>query len=64
VRGLRLPEGTSALPGRVRLRPYQVAIADAISDPLVEPEQTQRALSMSIARAIKQPSPREIFARS
>jgi phage terminase large subunit GpA-like protein len=33
---LRLPEGTSALPGRVRLFPFQRGIADAISDPLVE----------------------------
>jgi phage terminase large subunit GpA-like protein len=31
-----LPEGTSALPGKVRLWPYQRAIADAISDPLIE----------------------------
>jgi len=31
-----LPEGTSALPGRVRLWPYQREIADAISDPAIE----------------------------
>src|SRR5579863_5842424 len=31
-----LPEGTSALPGRVRLWPYQRDIADAISDPAIE----------------------------
>jgi phage terminase large subunit GpA-like protein len=31
-----LPDGVSAAPGKVRLWPYQVAIADAISDPLVE----------------------------
>lgn len=31
-----LPEGTSALPGRVRLWPYQREIADAISDPEIE----------------------------
>jgi hypothetical protein len=31
---IRLPEGTSALPGAVRLWPYQRAIADAIADPL------------------------------
>ena len=31
-----LPEGTSALPGRVRLWPYQREIADAISDPMIE----------------------------
>ena len=30
------PEGTSALPGRVRLWPYQREIADAISDPMLE----------------------------
>ena len=33
---LRLPEGVSALPGSVRLWPYQPGIADAISDPLIE----------------------------
>jgi phage terminase large subunit GpA-like protein len=31
-----LPEGVSALPGKVRLRPYQIGICDAISDPEVE----------------------------
>jgi phage terminase large subunit GpA-like protein len=35
-RELRLPEGTTALPGRVRLFPFQRGIADAISDPLIE----------------------------
>src|SRR4051794_40178030 len=33
---IRLPEGVSALPGPVRLWPYQRDIADAISDPEVE----------------------------
>ena len=33
---LRLPEGVSALPGAIRLYPYQRGIADAISDPLIE----------------------------
>ena len=33
---LRLPEGTSALPGPVRLWPYQREIADAIGDPEIE----------------------------
>ncbi len=33
---LVLPEGTSALPGRVRLWPFQRAIASAISDPMIE----------------------------
>ncbi len=33
---LRLPEGVSALPGRIRLWPYQREIADAISDPTIE----------------------------
>lgn len=33
---LKLPEGVSALPGRVRLWPYQRGIADAISDPEIE----------------------------
>jgi phage terminase large subunit GpA-like protein len=36
-RGQHRPaEGTSALPGRIRLWPYQREIADAISDPIVE----------------------------
>ena len=35
-REIVLPEGTSALPGRVRLWPYQREIADAISDALIE----------------------------
>jgi phage terminase large subunit GpA-like protein len=35
-RNIRLPEGTSALPGPIQLWPYQREIADAISDPLVE----------------------------
>ena len=30
---VRLPEGVNALPGAVRLWPYQREIADAISDP-------------------------------
>ncbi|WP_353641379.1 phage terminase large subunit family protein [Mesorhizobium sp. WSM2239] len=33
---MRLPEGVSALPGRVSLWPYQREIADAISDPELE----------------------------
>jgi len=33
---IKLPEGVSALPGAVRLWPYQREIADAISDPEVE----------------------------
>ena len=33
---IRLPEGVSALPGRVRLYPYQTEIADAIGDPKIE----------------------------
>jgi phage terminase large subunit GpA-like protein len=33
---VRLPEGVSALPGPVRLWPYQREIADAISDPEIE----------------------------
>jgi phage terminase large subunit GpA-like protein len=33
---IRLPEGVSALPGPVRLWPYQLEIADAISDPTIE----------------------------
>ncbi|GLK54400.1 hypothetical protein GCM10008170_04190 [Methylopila capsulata] len=35
-REMRLPEGVSALPGRVSLWPYQRDIADAISDPELE----------------------------
>src|SRR5215831_10874597 len=33
---IRLPEGVSALPGPVRLWPFQRGIADAISDPEIE----------------------------
>lgn len=33
---IKLPEGVSALPGAVRLWPYQREIADAISDPEIE----------------------------
>lgn len=33
---IRLPQGVSALPGRVRLWPYQREIADAVSDPAIE----------------------------
>ena len=33
---IRLPEGVSALPGAVRLWPYQREIADAISGPEME----------------------------
>ncbi len=33
---LRLPQGVSAQPGRVRLWPYQREIADVISDPAIE----------------------------
>jgi phage terminase large subunit GpA-like protein len=35
-REIVLPEGVSALPGKVRLWPYQRQIASAISDPLIE----------------------------
>ena len=35
-REIVLPEGVSALPGKVRLWPYQREIADAISDPMTE----------------------------
>src|SRR5438093_13115175 len=33
---VRLPEGTTALPGPLRLWPYQREIADAITDPTIE----------------------------
>ena len=33
---MRLPQGVSAQPGKVRLWPYQREIADAISDPAIE----------------------------
>jgi phage terminase large subunit GpA-like protein len=33
---IKLPEGVSALPGAIRLYPYQREIADAISDPDIE----------------------------
>jgi phage terminase large subunit GpA-like protein len=35
-REIRLPEGVSALPGPIRLYPYQREIADAMGDPLIE----------------------------
>jgi|HubBroStandDraft_2_1064218.scaffolds.fasta_scaffold720433_2 phage terminase large subunit GpA-like protein len=35
-REIVLPEGVSVMPGRVRLWPYQIRIADAISDPEIE----------------------------
>ncbi|MCD1642469.1 phage terminase large subunit family protein [Aurantimonas coralicida] len=35
-RDIRLPEGVSALPGKVRLYPYQREIADAIGDTTIE----------------------------
>ena len=35
-KNIRLPEGVSALPGPVRLWPYQREIADAIGDPAIE----------------------------
>jgi phage terminase large subunit GpA-like protein len=35
-RNIRLPEGSTALPGPVRLWPYQREIADAIADPAIE----------------------------
>jgi phage terminase large subunit GpA-like protein len=35
-REIVLPDGVSALPGRVRLWPYQRKIADAITDPACE----------------------------
>jgi phage terminase large subunit GpA-like protein len=35
-KNVRLPEGVSALPGAIRLYPYQREIADAISDPEIE----------------------------
>ncbi|WP_025036207.1 phage terminase large subunit family protein [Bradyrhizobium sp. DOA9] len=33
---IKLPEGVSALPGAIRLYPYQAEIADAIGDPEIE----------------------------
>jgi phage terminase large subunit GpA-like protein len=42
-RNLRLPVGTSAEPGRVRLWPHQSGIADAISDPEIERVTVQKS---------------------
>jgi phage terminase large subunit GpA-like protein len=33
---IRLPQGTTAVPGPMKLWPYQRAIADSIADPSVE----------------------------
>jgi len=35
-REIRLPEGVSALPGPIKLYPYQTEMADAIGDPTIE----------------------------
>ena len=40
---IRLPEGISALPGRVRLWPYQIGVCEAISDPVIERVSVQKA---------------------
>jgi hypothetical protein len=44
---IRLPEGVSALPGPVRLWPYQVGVADAISDPSIERVSVLKAARVS-----------------
>jgi hypothetical protein len=46
-----LPEGVSALPGKVRLWPYQREIADAISDPMIERRAALRRCSAPQQRA-------------
>jgi len=47
---IALPEGTSALPGPVRLWPYQRGIADAISDPEVERVTLVKAARLGFTR--------------
>ncbi len=40
---MRLPAGASAMPGRVRLHPWQRGIADAMSDPTIERVTVQKS---------------------
>src|SRR5687767_637976 len=52
---VRLPEGTTAVPGPMRLWPYQRGIADSIGDPTVErvilikPERVDSAIGYHVA---------------
>src|SRR5258706_2549862 len=45
---VRLPEGVSALPGPLRLWPYQREIADAIGDPTVERVTVQKSVRVGL----------------
>jgi phage terminase large subunit GpA-like protein len=57
-RELVLPEGVSALPGRMRLWPYQREIANAIKDPAYERVHLRRRGGQTIRRALQtRPSP-------
>lgn len=49
---MRLPEGVSAQPGRVRLWPYQRGIADAISDPEIERVTVLKAVRVGLSTLI------------
>jgi len=53
---VRLPEGVSALPGAVRLWPYQREIADAISDPEIE-RAFNLLLALELTGARNRPEP-------
>jgi hypothetical protein len=69
-REIVLPEGTSALPGRVRLWPNQREIADAISDPEIEritpfigTGRLQRAITGAIRSFVANESERPVYVR-
>ena len=49
---MRLPEGVSATPGRVRLWPFQRGIADAISDPGVERVTLMKSVRVGLSTLI------------
>lgn len=49
---MRLPEGVSALPGRVRLWAYQRGIADAISDPEIERVSVLKSVRVGLSTLI------------
>ena len=49
---MRLPEGVSAQPGRVRLWEYQRGIADAISDPNIERVTVQKCVRVGLSTLI------------
>ncbi len=54
---LLLPDGVSALPGPVRLWPYQRAIADAIGDPAIECVGSARRPGPGVLPPFLEPAP-------